>query len=246
MRHPQAGRVIAALLAILATGCASTAPITVATAPQTQPAPSGETLLAAPPEGWTQTGGTQSVLLRLAEFVPAADLEANPEVARGNWKEKITLERLQGQPVPDPLEFLEGLRADHLAGCSRGSYTPIAAAEENGYPSAVAMLSCPKLSLTDAGQITLIKVIQGDDAFYTVTRSVRVAPWLTTTEDDAGDKQAADDAVEGAAGDQAKAAGPAIEPSAIGGMSLWLRAIRVCNDATAEHPCTLPAAAPAP
>ncbi len=203
-----------------------------------------ETLLAAPPNGWTQIGGTQSGALKLAEYVPTAQLEANPEAARGDWKEKITLERLDGTPIPDPLEFLDGLRADHLASCSQGSYTPIAAAEENGYPTAVAMLECPKLSVTDAGQITLIKVIQGDEAFYTITRAMRARPWLRSPLEEVGDEKAKGDAKDEPKEDvnSAYASPPLpIDPTLIGGASIWLRAIKVCNPADPDHGCPAPA-----
>jgi hypothetical protein len=183
-----------------------------------RPAPSSaEILLAAPPAGWAQVGGSRSESLQLAEYVPEAELKSNPEAEQGTWKEKITMERLAGAPVPDPLDFLEGLRADHLASCTHGSYAPISAAEENGYPTAVALLACPKLSLIELSQVTLIKVIQGNAALYTITRSIRGAPQTLA---DAKDNSA-----------------PALDAVLVGGASVWLRAISVCEAGSAEHPC---------
>lgn len=227
--------VLATLLVILVgSGCSSQAAVEPPSAPATAvdlvaDPQSGETLLAAPPNGWSQTGGTRSGALSLAEYVPAAT--SGDDAAEGGWTEKITLERLDGTPVPDPLEFLEGLRADHLAGCRKGSYTPIAAAEENGYPTAVAMLVCPKLEVIDAGQVTLIKVIQGDAAFYTITRAIRSKAWSTLI-DERPDQEASP-----ADKDVDKPPAPPVDPTLIGGASAWLRAISVCNPGTPEHPC---------
>lgn len=209
------------------TASSTSAPISDAT-------PDGETLLASPPQGWVRVGGADAGAIRLAEYVPQAELEKNPEAAQGGWKEKITFEQLEGQPVPDPLEFLEGLRTDHLESCPDGGYAPVAAAEENGYPTAVALVDCPKLGVTDAGQVTMLKVIQGDAAFYTVTRSIRVPPWKATSA--AATAEPTESASEISGSVKAPAETP-VDPAVIGGFSVWLRAISLCNSTDADHPC---------
>lgn len=211
-------------------GCATTLPSppsvpAPASAVGTRAAPDGETLRAAPPSGWMKTGGTDTGVLSLAEYMPAAELRADPTAAQGNWREKITFERLEGQPVPDPLGFLDGLRIDHVQGCPDGGYSPVSAAEENGYPAAVALVDCPKLGVTEAGQVTMIKVMQGDEAFYTITRSIRVAPWQRASAAD-GAKPSPETHPSG------------IDPSVIGGFSVWMRAISLCNADDPQHPCS--------
>jgi hypothetical protein len=176
-----------------------------------------ERLLADVPAGWVQIGATTTSTFRIAEFTPEADLKADPSVAQGNWREKITLERLAGEPVPDPLVFLDGLKSDHLEGCAKGSYLPISSTEENRYPTAVAMLVCPRLALADAGQVTMIKVIQGNSAFYTITRSIRTRPFSASAED--------------------KPPPPPVDKEVIGGFSVWLKAISVCAPDQPDHPC---------
>ena len=199
----------------------------------------GEILLASPPSGWARVGGTRSESLQLAEYIPEAEINADPEAGEGmwkdRWKEKITLERLAGSPVPDPLDFLEGLKTDHLASCTHGSYTPISAAEENGYPTAVALLACPKLTLIDVAQVTLIKVIQGNEAFYTITRSIRGAPQTPPREKEKEKETAEADAE--ANKEEKDASAPSIDPTLVGGASVWLRAISVCETGSGKHPC---------
>lgn len=237
MIHPNLPSTVT-LVTLLICGCGSQAAVDAPPGPAADAnaiasEASGETLLAAPPNGWTQIGATRSGDLSFAEYVPGAPSGGEP--GDGSWKEKITLERLEGTPVPDPLEFLDGLRSDHLEGCRNGSYTPIAAAEENGYPTAVAMLVCPKLELVDAGQVTLIKVIQGDAAFYTITRAIRAGAWssrINREDDDANgqDGRPTDREPE-------KAPSPPVDPTLIGGATVWLRAILVCTPEKPDHPC---------
>ncbi|MBM4204306.1 MAG: hypothetical protein FJ194_09195 [Gammaproteobacteria bacterium] len=156
-------------------------------------------------------------------------------MSKERWKEKITLERLAGSPVPDPLDFLEGLRTDHLASCIHDSYVPVSTVEENGYPTAVALLACPKLSLIDASQVTLIKVIQGNEAFYTITRSIRDAP--QSIPDAKGKEKEKENETEKGKGTEKSESTPGIDTTLVGGASVWLRAISVCDTGSPKHPC---------
>ena len=133
------------------------------------------------------------------------------------WTEKITFERLLGTPVADPLEYLDALKKDTSAACKEGAFHPIASGFENGYPSAVALIVCPKQAVTNTGQLTMIKVIQGNIAFYTITRSIRTAPFPP---DEKGSP------VE-----------PPVEKETIGGFSVYLKAISVCDPTRPDHPC---------
>ena len=197
-----------------------------------------EHLLGAPPGGWIQIGGTETTTLKFAEFVPAsATASATPQRDRAasaaatdevkaaedagepdvGWTEKITFERLLGKPVADPLVFLDDLKADTMAGCPDGAFHPVASGLENGYPSAVALIVCPRQQITDTGQVTMIKVIQGNDAFYTITRSLRTDPFLT--------------------GEKGTPEASPVDSTVIGGFSVYLRALSVCDPGRPEHPC---------
>jgi len=186
-------------------------------------------LLGAPPGGWVQIGGTVTRTLKMAGFVPAqrqqpadADSAAAAErteaiEAEDGWQEKISFERLLGTPVADPLEYLDELRKDTQAACSDGAFHPIASGYENGYPSAVALIVCPRQAVSNTGQLTMIKVIQGNTAFYTITRSIRTPPFPS-------DKDG-------------KPIEPPVEKETIGGFSVYLKAITVCDPTRPAHPC---------
>ncbi len=224
--------------ALSLSACASTpvtTPINPAAGPTSGPSSEmvtslqEEQLLGAPPVGWVQIGGTVTRTLKMAEFVPvrarepatagqgAATQSSEALEAEGGWSEKITFERLLGTPVADPLEFLDELRKDTLAACSGGAFHPIASGFENGYPSAVALIVCPRQAVSNLGQLTMIKVIQGNAAFYTITRSIRTPPFPP-------DKDGMP--IE-----------PPVEKETIGGFSVYLKAITVCDPTRKEHPC---------
>ena len=54
-------------------------------------------------------------------------------------------------------------------GCRKSEKAqPIADAAENGYPTRVWLLDCPKNRLSGRPKITLFKAVQGNDGFYLV------------------------------------------------------------------------------
>jgi hypothetical protein len=188
-----------------------------------------EQLIAEAPGGWVQSGGTVTDTLKMATFIPkpsTAGAEVNStttseegeaSAADGGWTEKITFERLLGTPVADPLEYLDELKKDTLAACKEGAFLPVASGFENGYPSAVAFIVCPRQAITNSGQLTMIKVIQGNAAFYTITRSIRTAPFPPDENGKPGE--------------------PPVEKETIGGFSVYLKAISVCDPTRPAHPC---------
>lgn len=213
-----------------ANNASSPIPLTVAqTAAEEVVARQAEQLIGEAPGGWAQIGGTVTDKLKMATFVPkpstqtgevsasAAGEQGETSDADGGWTEKITFERLLGAPVADPLEYLEELKKDTLAACKEGAFLPVASGFENGYPSAVALIVCPKQAITNTGQLTMIKVIQGNAAFYTITRSIRTAPFP--------------------ADENGKPSEPPVEKETIGGFSVYLKAISVCDPARPAHPC---------
>ena len=131
-----------------------------------------------------------------------------------DWVEKVSFESFSAQELPDPIKFVTGIAADQAEACENFEHFNILSAEENGYPTSVRFMVCPANSVTNTGQVTLIKAIRGNDRFYVVTRAKRVPV-----------------AVEG----------EQVKPISDEEMAIWstyMRAIRVCDPQRgAVHPC---------
>lgn len=163
----------------------------------------GELLLAAPPAGWRETGAMQTPLLRMAEYGPAQPVEGRLE--------RLTLEAQAGDPLPDPISFVQGVSGDLASRCEGFEDTNVSSGYENGYPTSVRLMICPKFSDAEFGQVVMAKAIQGNEQFYVITRRLRVPP------------------MDGNA-----------QPMTAQEMAAWtahLTDIRVCDTRDADHPC---------
>ena len=171
-------------LAALASACSAASPAgDAAPAPALDAAPAGTTgagsspapgggerLLGQPPQGWRETGATNTAALRRATYVPAEDPEG------GDWIRQITFEAIRLDPLPDPIEFVDVLSADRDRACGTFERLPTFAGEENGYPTAVYLLICHKDRQTQSSEVMLMKTIQGNEALYVVSRAQRGEP----------------------------------------------------------------------
>ena len=157
----------AILMASLASGCGE-ATNTASTAERSED--SGERLLAAPPEGWKEVFSTDNPGLRMVEFIPEDQNNAD-------WRQKISFESSGGKPLPDPIEFLTGLSADQSGTCDEGfeSFTTFSGFE-NGFPTTVRLLVCRNSAIINQSQVTMLKAIQGKENFYVISRAQRAAP----------------------------------------------------------------------
>ncbi|MDZ7669250.1 MAG: hypothetical protein U5Q16_07425 [Gammaproteobacteria bacterium] len=133
-----------------------------------EPPPSGEILLAEPPQGWVETGAMQTPVLRMAEYGPPDEPEGRVE--------RITFEAQEGKPLPDPIEFVQAVSRDLEASCKGFEGINISSGFENGYPTSVRLMICPELESSPHGQVVMAKAIQGNDEFYVITRRLRVPP----------------------------------------------------------------------
>lgn len=161
-----------ALLALLA-GCGSGSgsdPRTPAPTDtgDTEPSPSGEILLAEPPQGWVETGAMQTPVLRMAEYGPPDEPDGRVE--------RITFESQEGKPLPDPIDFVLAVSRDLEASCKGFEDINISSGFEDGYPTSVRLMICPELHSSPHGQVVMAKAIQGNDEFYVITRRLRVPP----------------------------------------------------------------------
>lgn len=165
----------------------------------------GERLLATPPPGWERTFELSESDVRLVEFMPAdSDKEA--------WVDKISFESFAGPELPDPIQLLETVARDRKQACTRLEDFNTYSGYENNYPTSVRLFLCHRNKTSGKGEITMVKSIQGNQAFYVIQRSRRVAPYATSEDAPMRNEE-------------------------MGLWSLYFRSISVCDDTRPDHPC---------
>lgn len=118
------------------------------------------------PEGWIQSVDSANLHLRVNEYLPAESPDP--------WRQKLSIEALSGEPLPDPIDFVEGWAGQQAQLCHEFDDHPIYSGLENGYPTVVRMLVCGRNKRTQKPLVTMIKVIRGNQALYTITRIWRL------------------------------------------------------------------------
>ena len=125
-----------------------------------------EHLKAEIPEGWARVLNSNTGNLILAEYIPADSPDP--------WQQKLSIEVMSGSNLPDPLGFTAAWAQDQSELCEKFEDHPIHSGFENGYPTVVRMLVCGENKRTGKPLVTMIKVIQGNESLYTITRIWRL------------------------------------------------------------------------
>ena len=189
-------------LSLLLFGCAST---------PTVQAGDTERLLVEVPEGWLKVVDREVGTLHMVEYYPAKVLENSAE----DWPQKLTIEALSGSDLPDPLIYVDGLVEEQESLCNKFTDNSVFAGFENGYPTVVHMIQCGESQRTGRAVVTMLKIIQGNESLYTVSRIWRLPPPRPPM---------AEDTI-------------AIDQAELGGWSQTLRKVVVCDPSLAAHPC---------
>ncbi len=175
-------------------------------------AATGEQLRLVPPATWTLANASKRDNFARAQYVrpvPEADRE-NVDAAAAT--ETLTLEQLDPQGLSDPLVFLENLAAEQAQRCDDFDSIVISSGFENGHPSAVRLLRCPRRRVNNSASVSMAKAIAGNDRYYLLVFEKRTAadgsePLAQVTESD------------------------------IATWSLYLRQATLCDSRSSEHPC---------
>lgn len=118
------------------------------------------------PSGWVQVLNSKTPNLMISEYLPANSPDP--------WQQKLSIEAMSAPQLPDPLQFVDGWAFDQSKLCNDFEDLPIHAGYENGYQSVVRMLVCGENKRTGKPLVTMIKVIRGNEALYTITRIWRL------------------------------------------------------------------------
>jgi hypothetical protein len=128
-----------------------------------------ENLLAGAPPGYKVGFHDKKSDLEMTEWVPA-----NQTVE--NWTEMLTVQVFFRLKIT-PEQFMRALEGRWRGACpGAGDAQPIVGSVENGYPSLLWILECPKNPGTGQPELTWIKGVQGNDSFYAVQKSFKFTP----------------------------------------------------------------------
>jgi len=152
----RSGLVALGMLAALAGGCASL--------PQ-----QGEQLQLGVPEGYRVVHQDTRGPIYTTEMVPNGQ-------SSEDWLEMLTTQLYAGLKSVSPAEFRAESQRKWLTNCREGSYTEVMTGDENGYPVAVWMLSCPYSRAPGRPEHTWFKAIRGGESLYVVQKAFRFEP----------------------------------------------------------------------
>ena len=128
-----------------------------------------ENLLVTAPPGYKVGSSDKKPNMLMTEFVPAKETVEN-------WTEMVTVQVFFGLKAT-PQQFMDDMAKRWRAACpdAEEAHT-VADAPENGYPTLVWLLSCPKNPGTGKPEITWFKAVQGNDSFYLVQKAFKFEP----------------------------------------------------------------------
>lgn len=201
-------RLFVVVAAVLLAACAQQDDEQPATAvPPTETSQSEEFLRAAIPDGWLQLRKTETDQLTLAEYIPADSTET--------WQQKLSIEAMKGDDLPDPLLIVEGLSAEQSELCEKFFDRPVFAGYENGFETVVSLFECQNNNTTGKPLVTILKLIRADEHLYIITRIWRL------------EKNANEDGT------------LPISAAEIAAWSDALGRVTVCNPSDDDHPCEI-------
>jgi len=128
-----------------------------------------ENLITTAPPGYRVGFQDKNGQRQMVEWVPDGETVEN-------WTEMVTVQIFYHVKMA-PDAFMQDLAKRWMASCpgSPDAHT-IANVVENGYPSLVWLLDCPKNPATGKPEITWFKAVQGNDSFYVVQKAFKFGP----------------------------------------------------------------------
>jgi hypothetical protein len=127
-----------------------------------------ENLLVEVPSGYKIDFQDHKPSSLMNEMVPVSE-------SVNNWTEMVTVQIFYNLKTT-PEAFEGKMAGGWLAACTGARSDPVANGAENGYPSGVWLLNCPKNPATSKPEITMIKAVQGNDSFYVVQKAFKFVP----------------------------------------------------------------------
>ena len=142
--------------------------------------------------------------IMLAEFLPPAEQVTD-------WSTMLSYEFHAIDVWMDPIEFAEDFAANQAELCEGFQSLTMSSGLENGFPTSVRMLICPKMMASGKGRVTMLKAVHGNRGYYVAALMRRA--------------------------DQFDPEETPVVPDEISAWSQFMRKIVVCVPGDAEHPC---------
>lgn len=149
-------RLLCLVLAATAVGCA------------TVPQP-GEHLQQAVPIGYRVIHQDSKGAIVSTEMAPEGQ-------SASDWIEMLRTQVYYGLKSVKPEEFRAESQRKWLQQCPEGKYLEVMSGEENGYPAAIWLLSCPYSAAPGRPEFIWSKAIRGSENFYAVQKLFRFEP----------------------------------------------------------------------
>ena len=201
------------LLMILVSGCTNQQPKTTPSTTGFTAVITEEQLIAAPPKSWKVVEQLNTTNTRLIDYIPAQETQEN-------WQTRLSFESHAALTDLDPIDTLLREVEKTREKCSDLKDYNLFSGLENSYPTSTRLLMCGSNAFTSRGEISMLKVIQGNDYFY----FIRLVKQLAAFENGSAD----------------------IEEREIAIWSNYLSNIKVCDPRLTDHPCPKPNAESVP
>ena len=130
----------------------------------------GEFFLAAPPKEWLLGSDDKQIDIATFEFVPLGQ-------SVDRWTELVTIQKRIGLTEVTPDQFLADMAKENESVCDGYAIRRLAFQDKNGYETHGMIQSCGTNKDSKKGELTIIRVVRGEDNFYSISRAWRLEPF---------------------------------------------------------------------
>ena len=129
-----------------------------------------EQLMVLPPKGWKVGYHEQRGTVEVTEIIP-------PDQTIEAWQDMLVVELIAGKPDKDVQTVLRERLEEIHRDCENVGAGEPQLSKENGYDTGVRAIACPRSQKWNKGEVSLFKVLLGNDRTYVVSRSWRSEPF---------------------------------------------------------------------
>jgi hypothetical protein len=129
----------------------------------------GETLVATIPTGFKMGSQADHDRVTTLEWVRETE-------SAQNWTEKVTVQIDRRINPTTPPQVLQGIGKKWLSTCKGSAANQIPDGQANGYPVSMLLVHCPLNAATGKPETTVLRVIKGTDAIYSIQKTFKFYP----------------------------------------------------------------------